>query len=218
MIDWSRVDTVLLDMDGTLLDLAFDNHFWLEALPGRLAQQRKVSLEEAQGQLFPLMKRVEGTLDWYCLDYWQDLLNVNLVELKRETAHMIGFRPGAEAFLQAVNRVGKRAVLVTNAHRGSLDLKLQRVPALAGYLDAAYSSHDFGVSKEFSGFWDGVQARDGFAPDRTVLLDDSLRVLSAAQEWGVPQLCGIAQPDLSRPPLDAGEFPLIEDFQRVVPG
>ena len=27
-VDWTEVDHVLLDMDGTLLDLAFDNDFW----------------------------------------------------------------------------------------------------------------------------------------------------------------------------------------------
>ena len=25
-----EVDTILLDMDGTLLDLHYDNHFWME--------------------------------------------------------------------------------------------------------------------------------------------------------------------------------------------
>src|SRR5688572_6670841 len=35
MIDWNAVDTVLLDMDGTLLDLHFDNYFWLTHLPKR---------------------------------------------------------------------------------------------------------------------------------------------------------------------------------------
>ena len=27
MLAWDEIDTVLLDMDGTLLDLHFDNHF-----------------------------------------------------------------------------------------------------------------------------------------------------------------------------------------------
>ena len=31
--DWAHIDTVLLDLDGTLLDLAYDNHFWLEIVP-----------------------------------------------------------------------------------------------------------------------------------------------------------------------------------------
>ncbi len=216
MIDWSRVDTVLLDMDGTLLDLAFDNHFWLEALPARVAQRHGMEVAQAQEHVFSLMRAVEGRLEWYCLDYWQRLLDVDVVGLKREFTDMIGFRPGAEAFLQAVNRSGKRAVLVTNAHHGSLDLKLERVP-LAGYLDAAYSSHDFGYSKEFGAFWDRVQNKDGFEPERTVLLDDSHRVLAAAQDWGVPQVCAIAQPDLGRPPLREAPFPLIRDLAEVVP-
>ncbi|HBT55971.1 MAG TPA: haloacid dehalogenase, partial [Pseudomonas sp.] len=33
MLNWNAIDTVLLDMDGTLLDLHFDNHFWLEHMP-----------------------------------------------------------------------------------------------------------------------------------------------------------------------------------------
>ena len=31
--DWSRIDHVLLDLDGTLLDLDFDNHFWQTLVP-----------------------------------------------------------------------------------------------------------------------------------------------------------------------------------------
>ena len=31
--DWQEIDTVLLDMDGTLLDLHYDNYFWLTHIP-----------------------------------------------------------------------------------------------------------------------------------------------------------------------------------------
>ena len=38
-LNWSGIDTVLLDMDGTLLDLAFDSLFWLQHVPLTLRQQ-----------------------------------------------------------------------------------------------------------------------------------------------------------------------------------
>ena len=38
MINWPQIDTVFLDMDGTLLDLHFDNHFWREHMPRRYAE------------------------------------------------------------------------------------------------------------------------------------------------------------------------------------
>ena len=47
-LPWSDIDTVLLDMDGTLLDLHFDNHFWLEHLPQRYAELHGVSRAMAE--------------------------------------------------------------------------------------------------------------------------------------------------------------------------
>ena len=42
-VRWESVDHVMLDMDGTVLDLAFDNHFWRDVVPERYAQQRGLS-------------------------------------------------------------------------------------------------------------------------------------------------------------------------------
>ena len=70
MFDWEDIDTVLLDMDGTLLDLHFDNHFWLEYVPQRYAEQHGISLDAAKQELMQRYRQVEGTLDWYCVDYW----------------------------------------------------------------------------------------------------------------------------------------------------
>ena len=67
---WSTIDTVLLDMDGTLLDLHYDNHFWMEHLPQRYAQLHGVSLAMAQLELQPLFSDNAGKLNWYCLDFW----------------------------------------------------------------------------------------------------------------------------------------------------
>ena len=52
MIDWSCIDTVLLDMDGTLLDLHFDNFFWSEHLPRTYALRHQISKEESSAYLY----------------------------------------------------------------------------------------------------------------------------------------------------------------------
>jgi hypothetical protein len=47
MIDWSEIETVMLDMDGTLLDLSFDNYFWRSVVPEYYGHQKNVSFDEA---------------------------------------------------------------------------------------------------------------------------------------------------------------------------
>ncbi|MEX0607176.1 MAG: haloacid dehalogenase, partial [Halofilum sp. (in: g-proteobacteria)] len=69
-LPWERIDTVLLDMDGTLIDLYFDNHFFLEHLPRRWGEALGLALAEAQAAIRRRAARVAGTLDWYCLDFW----------------------------------------------------------------------------------------------------------------------------------------------------
>jgi len=216
MIDWHEVDTVLLDMDGTLLDLRFDNHFWQEHLPERFAQLRKLSLEEAKAELFPHMARVEGTIDWYCLDYWSQALGVDIVALKREVGHLIGFRPKADAFLAALAEAGKRRVLVTNAHRDSLALKCERTE-LHKHVDAVISSHDFRVPKENPAFWEHLRGVEQFDPSRTALLDDTPRVLRSARDYGIRYLLGVVQPDSAQLPREWDEFGAVADFDQIMP-
>src|SRR5207245_836849 len=68
--DWAAIRTVLLDMDGTLLDRAFDDHFYLEALPAHYAAANRMSVEAARERLVALYHAVEGELDWTDVDYW----------------------------------------------------------------------------------------------------------------------------------------------------
>lgn len=216
MIDWHEVDTVLLDMDGTLLDLRFDNYFWLEYLPQRYAEFRNVTVEEARAELVPHMKRIEGTIDWYCLDYWSQALSLNIPALKREVGHLIGFRPRAQAFLDALGQVGKRRVLVTNAHHDALALKFERTE-LRQHLDAVISSHDFRLPKEDPAFWDALHEVEPFDPTRTALLDDTARVLRSARGYGIRWLLGVVKPDSAQAPRVWDEFDAVESFDQIMP-
>ncbi len=216
MIDWREVDTVLLDMDGTLLDLRFDNYFWQEYLPQRYAERRKLSLAQAKDELFPVMRRIEGTIDWYCVDYWSRVLEIDIVALKREVDHLIGFRAKAKRFLAALAAAGKRRVLVTNAHRASLALKCERT-ALHEHVDAMVSAHDFRVPKEDPAFWQHLQQVEPFDPHRTALLDDTPRVLRSARGYGIRHLLGVAQPDSTQAAREWREFGAVTDFEQIMP-
>ena len=210
-LPWPEIDTVLLDMDGTLLDLHFDNHFWLTHLPRRLAQWRAISQEQAMALLEPLFREHAGTLNWYCTDFWSQALELPIPALKREVAHLIAWRPQAETFLGALKDAGKQVLLITNAHRDSLNLKTERV-ALAPYFEQLISSHDYGYPKEDQRFWQALREATGFAPARSLFVDDSLPVLRSARAYGVAHLLAVREPDSQGAPKDSGEFTAIEQF------
>lgn len=207
-IDWTCIDTVLLDMDGTVLDLAYDNYFWSEFLPQRYAQLHGLSLEQARRELEPKFIAVQHTLPWYCTDYWSAQTGLNLAALKRETRHLIGPLTGSIEFLQAVRNSGRPIWLATNAHRDSWSLKLEHT-GLADMFDQIVSSHDYGAPKEDPRFWHALQAQHPFTPARALFVDDSLPVLHAARDYGVGQVVAISHPDSQRPPRVIEDFPAV---------
>ena len=214
-LPWSEIDTVLLDMDGTLLDLHFDNHFWLELLPRRYAQLHGISPAMAELELAPLFNEHAGKLNWYCLDYWTRELKLPIREMKREIADLIALRPAADEFLAALRQAGKRVALITNAHPDSLSLKLERVE-LAPWFDRLISSHDYGFPKEQAQFWYALQTDLGFNPSSALFIDDSLPVLRSARAYGIAHLLAISEPDSRRGRKDTEEFTPVDNYLELI--
>ncbi|HEU4486357.1 MAG TPA: GMP/IMP nucleotidase [Povalibacter sp.] len=204
--DWSRIDTVLLDMDGTLLDLRFDNAFWLQRVPERFALRHSLTIEQAREQLTPRFAAVHGTLDWYCTDYWSRELSLDIAGLKHEMRDQIRYLPGAESFLRALRQRGLRTILMTNAHRDSLAIKASQTQ-LTGYFDVVVSSHEYRAPKESGLFWERAQHELGFDRARSLFVDDSLSVLDAARAFGIAQIFAITHPDSSGELREIAEFP-----------
>ncbi len=202
---WDEIDTVLLDMDGTLLDLRFDNWFWQEHVPAAYGRARGLSFEAAQAALMPRFASARGSLDWYCIDYWTRELELDVRALKRGVREKVAWLGGAEAFLRRLKALDKRCVLVTDAHPETLAIKDERVD-LIGHLDAVYSSHPFGAPKADPAFWSSLAAATPIDPRRTLMVDDSLPVLAAARDFGVRWLRAVRRPDSGRPAHDTAGF------------
>jgi len=216
MPDWGRIDTVLLDMDGTILDLKFDNTFWSEIVPAKFAADRGLELEAAKAHLRAVYAARQGTLDWYCIDYWSRELELDLEQLKRGAREQIAWLPQAERFVRAVRALGKRLALVTNAHTTTLAIKDEHLD-FRGHFDAVYSSHSFGSPKESAPFWSALMAQERFNRERTLFVDDSLPVLRAAREFGVGWIYAIARPDSSQPRREIADFPAVNSIDELMP-
>jgi len=217
VIDWHSIDTVLLDMDGTLLDLHYDNHFWLEHLPQRYADLKGISPDEARSQMRGHFDALHGTLAWYCLDHWSKLLDLDIPALKREIRHMICIRPHALEFLRRLHESPKQVVLVTNAHPVTLDIKMAEID-IRPWFDDVVVSHQFEAAKEDQRFWERLQAQHSFDPARTLFIDDTESVLEAAREYGIAHLLTLLQPDSQRQKRLDTRFPGIHHFDEIMPG
>ncbi len=215
-IPWPGIVTVVLDMDGTLLDLHYDNHFWQVYVPEKFAEHHGLPKDEAHAECFRRYNAKAGTLDWYCVDYWTEQLELDIAQLKAELSHLIAVHPDVTEFLAALKASGKRVVLVTNAHRKSLNLKMERT-GLAVHFDAMHVSHEYGLAKENPAFWAALRRGEPYDPARSLLVDDSLPVLRSAREYGIAHLCAVYRPDTRLPEKDVGEFNAIHRFSEIMP-
>ena len=215
-IDWNNIDTVFLDMDGTLLDLRFDNHFWLKHVPLRYAERHGISIAQAEAKLFPRMQELRGQLDWYCTTFWSKELDLPIIELKREVSHLIQLRAQVEPFLNYLRNKGKQIVLFTNAHEDTLALKME-ITGIAPAFDSAITSHSLGHAKEVQAAWEVLGRTLEFDPGRAAFIDDSFSVLDSAKAYGIASLFGISRPDSGRAPLSHTTYTLLDNFEQIMP-
>ncbi len=213
-IDWKNIHTVFLDMDGTLLDLHYDNHFWLDVVPKRYAEKHQLKPEETKNLLVSHYGEIKGTLSWYCVDHWSKQLDLDIPALKQEVSEHIKIRINVEPFLDFLRQQKKHIILLTNAHPKTVDIKFQHA-AIEKYFDNVITSHAIGIAKEEDGFWDKLEQIIDFKVENSLFIDDNLSVLRAAQRHNIAHLLAIHQPDSQQQAVDTEEFTAIECFRQL---
>lgn len=209
-----QVDLVLLDMDGTLLDLHYDNHFWQEYVPQQYALKHKQSIEQAQKHTNDQYQKVSGTLNWYCYDHWMKVLGLDIHQLQHQNKHKIQWREDSLWFLNKLRELNKKVVILTNAHPSGIKLKAQQTELFL-YVDQVISSHEIGFAKETPQFWQRVKEQLDNDFSKALFVDDSEKILKVAQGQGVAFLRGVNKPDSEKPAQTMQAFPSICRFDEL---
>ena len=215
-LDWDQIDTILLDLDGTLLDLNFDLEFWLKYIPEVYSKKNNIGFQHAKEIVISKINSQEGKLTWYCLDYWEEQLELDIMKLKNDISHLIKVHDHALSFLQSARDNNKRIYLVTNAHRKGIKLKM-KMSKIRDFFDEIISSHDFGVPKQQQKFWVELDKKINFSKERSIFFDDSLDVLQAAEKFQIKNVVAINKPSTKIAKKNILGYMNIENFSEVLP-
>lgn len=208
--------TLILDMDGTLLDLHFDDQVWNHALPRALAALRGESEAAVRAHVAETLAAAKGSLAWYCLDHWERVFGISVHALELELAELIALRSGTLQFLEFLRTAGYPAMIATNAHPGSLSRKMLHT-GIEDYFVHRISAHALGVPKENPLFWSRLREVAPFIPEHAVFVDDNLAVLDSARQWGIRHLFGVRTPSSSGAPKAFDGYRSVESLAELIP-
>ena len=212
---WDAIDTVMLDMDGTLLDKHFDDYFWEVYVPEHYSLLHNISVEEARKELLARYHQVENTLQWTDLEYWSHELGLDIPELKMRINHLIGVHPYVVEFLEFCLSSRKNLYLITNAHCKTLSIKLEKT-AIGSWFDRVVCAEEVGLAKEEPQFWHKLQEMMGYDPKKTLLADDTEKVLNSANVYGIAHLIYVARSSSRQPAVYSEKYPSIDYFKELI--
>lgn len=215
MIPLEKINCVLLDMDGTLLDKYFDDFFWEHLVPEKYAEKHNITFGKAKDELFKRYKSQERTLNWTDIDFWSRDLDLDIPALKEQIKHLIEVHPNVEDFLQRLRDEQKNVYLVTNAHYKVLDIKLKKTK-IGKYFDRCITSFEIGYPKELLQFWKEIEKILQFDKDRTLFIDDTPEILHTAKIFGIKYLLLKIRSNSKKKDIPQNDFPILKDFKELL--
>ena len=214
-IPLNEIQFALLDMDGTLLDLYFDDYFWGHLVPEKYAERHDMTFGAAKDYLYKTYKSHEKTLNWCDIDFWSKELKLDIPALKEQIRHLIEVHPHVIDFLKLMKKQRKKIFLLTNAHYKTVKIKFKKTQ-IGEYFDDILCSFNVGHPKEFIEFWQGAQKKLKFDTEHSLFIDDTEDVMRTARDFGIKYLLfkTYASPKLEV--KESKEFLTIRDFRELM--
>ena len=206
MMHLEGLENILIDMDGVLLDTAYDNYFWQKHIPLKYAKLKSLSEEQAIKITHTLFNYKKRSKDWYDLDYWSNMLGLDIEQekLSKDMLDRIQLKEGALDFLED-NHQNKNLFLVTNAHIKTLKIKMKKIP-LTKYFKMVICSHELKHVKEEIAFWFILRNKLGIDYKASLLIEDTIDNIKSAYHAGLKSIL------IGNSPANFNNTPSFEDL------
>jgi putative hydrolase of the HAD superfamily len=179
------IECLLIDMDGVILDNAYDNDFWQNQIPEVIADSKGIAFDDAKRLAIQIFNYKKNTKDWYDVDYWSNMLDIDIEAQKRseKSFSRISLYDGVIDTLSVLKNKTKM-ILITNAHRKTLNIKLEKYN-LAPYFDEMVCAHELNYVKEDIQLWYMLRSKYRLDYEKTLLVEDTINNINVGLSAGI---------------------------------
>ena len=190
MVKLNSTTAILLDLDGVILNLEYDIKFWESWLPDHVANQSNRTLEEIKAEMQAEIDIQRGTLNFYDLNYWDNLLNVDCMKIIKEQEEKCAYLEGSYEALQRLSTLKNPMHILTNGDPRAQEYKAETQNFLEFFDSIFYSMHA-GYPKEEKEFWALARHNLNLDFEDAIFIDDDFKVITAAAKAGIKQVIWI---------------------------
>ena len=187
MVKLNSTTAILSDLDGVILDLNYDIKFWESWLPEHVANQTNQSIEETQAEIQAEINKQRGTLNFYNLNYWDDFLNVDCIQIIKEKEEKCSYLEGSHEALQRLSALKNPKHILTNGDPRVQEYKAQSQD-FRRFFDSIFYSMRAGYPKEQKEFWALARHNLNLDFEDAIFIDDDFKVVTAAAKAGIKQV------------------------------
>jgi len=179
------IECLLIDMDGVILDNAYDNDFWQNQIPEVIADSKGIGFDDAKRLAIQIFNYKKNTKDWYDVDYWSNMLDIDIEAQKRseKSFSRISLYDGVIDTLNVLKNKTKM-ILITNAHRKTLNIKLEKYN-LTPYFDEMVCAHELHYVKEDIQLWYMLRSKYRLDYEKTLLVEDTINNINVGLSAGI---------------------------------